>query len=266
MRKYWISLKNSFQSRLEYRGKLLSDAFVLLWGFAITFFLWRKLTSDYTNVGRYDFYGIVAYYLLGGIFRVFSTTETSKLFEIWVREGRLSDLLLKPFSPVTALFFNQVGSLFAALLLNLAIFVPPLFLIAGLRSSIFITLIKLLWVMIFIILYYIFGLFFYFLVGTLSFWTVSLSGIRNSVNQFLNIVKGHWIPLDLAPMAVQKILSFLPFQYAFFYPIKILTSNELAVSDHLRGVVVLIVSIVATVLIDRFLWFKGLRRYSAVGA
>jgi ABC-2 type transport system permease protein len=80
----------------------------------------------------------------------------------------------------------------------------------------------------------------------------------------LRILKGNWFPLDLAPMWFQNILSILPFQYSLFYPIKIITSY-IPIENHIKGILVLVFSIILLMVIIRYLWFKGIKRYDSVG-
>ena len=84
------------------------------------------------------------------------------------------------------------------------------------------------------------------------------------IMQIIGILRGSWFPLDLAPLVFQRIISFLPFYYVAFYPVKILTSVTTG-QENLRGIAILMVYIFLFGLGAAVLWKRGLKIYSAVG-
>ena len=98
----------------------------------------------------------------------------------------------------------------------------------------------------------------------LAFWLLEVSTIIFIVFAFEYIAGGHLFPLDILPPLVSKILFFTPFPYQLFFPVSIYigktTGNAL-----LHGLVVQAVWVLASYVLARFVWSRGLRKYSAVG-
>lgn len=264
MKKYFQVFKIAFMTVFEYRGEIISSFLIYLLGILFSFFLWLKLISDYTTIGPYDLNSIMTYYLLSGILLGFFNKRITQHFERWVNEGKLAQLLVKPVNVSIFLFFREFGQRIGIFLLSTTLFTIPIITIPGIRSTINLTLPTLLWLFIFSLLSNLFLYIFYLVLGNLAFWLINLDGVRNVTVNLLNILKGLWFPLDLAPQAFQNILSLLPFQYAMFYPIKILTSERSQV-ENIKGLLVLSVSIILMFILSRVLWKKGLKRFDSVG-
>lgn len=264
MKKYFQVFKVSLSNVFEYRTDIGSSFLMYLLGIGFSFFLWHALMKEHTNVGNYNLNSIMTYYLLTGIFIGFFNERTAKHFENWISEGSLAQVLIKPVKVATYLFSKELGQRMGIVLIGGLISILPILFFPSLRSVIDITLLKITIFAIFSILSNIFLFIFFWTIGVLSFWLISTRGIRNVTVNLFHILKGSWFPLDLAPQAFQNILSLLPFQYAMFYPIKILTS-DIPMNDHLKGITVLVISIILFAIIANLLWRKGIKSFSSVG-
>jgi ABC-2 type transport system permease protein len=81
---------------------------------------------------------------------------------------------------------------------------------------------------------------------------------------FESMLGGQIFPLDLMPPALFRIAQFLPFPYQMYFPAAILT-GRIALPEALRGLAVAAGWALALLALARFLWGRGLRRYTAVG-
>jgi ABC-2 type transport system permease protein len=70
--------------------------------------------------------------------------------------------------------------------------------------------------------------------------------------------------MPLMPDWVQEIARFLPFQWAFFFPIESLV-GDLSNAELVRGLFVQLLWILIGLAIFRVAWRFAIRRYSAVG-
>jgi ABC-2 type transport system permease protein len=264
VKKYVELLKISFLNIFEYRGEIVSDMIMSLLGIGATYFLWYKLIKDYTIIGDYNLSSIMAYFLLTGLFSGFFNLRIAKHLDKWVRDGSLASILMKPIKAFFYLFIKELGRMIGILIFVIVVFSTPFFFVPSLRSTIHLTLSNTLWIFVFSILSNIFNFVLAWTVGSLSFWIVSTGGIRNVLMNFIRIVRGSWFPLDLAPKAFGIFLSFLPFQYALYYPIKIILKGSV-MSENLRGVYVLLFSITILGILSMVLWKKGLKKFNSVG-
>jgi len=100
--------------------------------------------------------------------------------------------------------------------------------------------------------------------GMLCFWTTRGAAIFDLYMTTELLLSGRLVPLPLMPDWVQDIARFLPFQYAFFFPIESLV-GDLSNAELLRGLAAQLVWIVIGLAIFRLAWKHAIKRYSAVG-
>jgi ABC-2 type transport system permease protein len=100
--------------------------------------------------------------------------------------------------------------------------------------------------------------------GMLCFWTTRGAAIFDLYMMTELLLSGRLVPLPLMPDWVQDIARFLPFQWAFFFPIESLV-GELSNEELVRGLFVQLLWILIGLAIFRVAWRFAIRRYSAVG-
>jgi ABC-2 type transport system permease protein len=100
--------------------------------------------------------------------------------------------------------------------------------------------------------------------GMLCFWTTRGAAIFDLYMTSELLLSGRLVPLPLMPDWVQTITWFLPFQWAFYFPIETLVgdfSNE----ELLRGLGAQLLWILIGLAIFRIAWKHAIKRYAAVG-
>jgi ABC-2 type transport system permease protein len=100
--------------------------------------------------------------------------------------------------------------------------------------------------------------------GMLCFWTTRGAAIFDLYMTTELLLSGRLVPLPLMPDWVQDIARFLPFQYAFFFPIESLV-GDLSNAELLRGLAAQLLWILIGLAIFRLAWKHAIKRYSAVG-
>ena len=78
------------------------------------------------------------------------------------------------------------------------------------------------------------------------------------------LLSGRLVPMPLMPDWVQEISRFLPFQWAFYFPIESLV-GDMSNEELLRGLGAQLLWILIGLAIFRIAWRFAIRRYSAVG-
>jgi len=264
MKKYFYIFQTTIQTYLEYRAEIATKLLLALVGLGMTLFLWQTVMDENGAVGGYDFPKIVAYYLLITIFSSIQGKSVAKHLEKFVREGTLSALLLSPHSVFLNLLSREVAQILFQFAIAIVIFSSPFLLFQNIREKLITSPFTVGWMVVYIIFIISFNFVFNFFLGCWSFWVVRSSGIRNVIMQTIGILRGSWFPLDLAPVVFQKIVSFLPFYYVAFHPVKILTSVTTS-QENFRGIIILMVYTMVFGMGAAVLWKKGLKIYSAVG-
>ncbi len=264
MKKYFKIFFLSFQTFLEYRWELFSKYFVEMVGVFFMLFVWKAITDEYGNIGGYSFESFVVYYLLFGIFRNLKASDIWVTFDEWIRTGNLSIWLTKPMDAKMFAIFREISRVLMEMAVTLFVYVPIILLIPLFRHSIVISLETIIWVLLFSVLTFIFTSLFYLSIGLMAFWLKSTYGLGNIVQQTINILRGAWFPLDIAPLWFQNLVFALPFAYTLYTPIKIILGGGEKI-DYLKGIWVLIVTSLICFVIVKLMWKTGLKQYEAVG-
>jgi ABC-2 type transport system permease protein len=100
--------------------------------------------------------------------------------------------------------------------------------------------------------------------GMLCFWTTRGAAIFDLYMMTELLLSGRLVPLPLMPDWVQDIARFLPFQWAFYFPIESLV-GDLSNEQLVGGLFAQLLWILIGLAIFRVAWRFAIRRYSAVG-
>ena len=214
-------------------------------------------------VGGYDRTRFISYYLAALVVR-----NMTGMWFIWemdseLRLGSLSFRLLKPMDPIVHYLAYACSSKPLRLVILVPLTIAVFLVVPGLKWALD-PLSLLLFVaslagalLILFLMQYTIGLFGFWITRSLSvndFWFFTYS-----------LASGYLVPLDLFPPAVHDVLLFLPFRYTMSFPVEILT-GRLAWGMSLQGIAIQWVWVVGIYGLNRWVWRRGLRRYSAVGA
>ena len=100
--------------------------------------------------------------------------------------------------------------------------------------------------------------------GMLCFWTTRGAAIFDLWMTLELLLSGRLVPMPLMPDWVQEIARFLPFQWAFYFPIETLV-GDLSNAALVRGLLAQLLWILVGLAIFRVAWRSAIRHYSAVG-
>ena len=103
-----------------------------------------------------------------------------------------------------------------------------------------------------------------FCVESAAFWADQVWALSVMLQFITILLSGKWIPLDLFPAPLRTVLTFSPFPYLTFFPVKILM-GEVPASEVHTGFIVLSCWLAVIALLARFLYGRGLRQYTGVG-
>jgi len=100
--------------------------------------------------------------------------------------------------------------------------------------------------------------------GMLCFWTTRGAAVFDLWMAAELLLSGRLVPMPLMPDWVQEISRFLPFQWAFYFPIESLVGN-MSNTELVRGLAVQLLWILVGLAIFKVAWRYAIRRYSSVG-
>jgi ABC-2 type transport system permease protein len=243
---------------LEYRAELL------LWALSgtlpiILMGVWTKASqSGQFGLNPTDF---ARYFLTVFLVRQFNVVWVIWDFEKEVVEGRLSSRLLQPIDPVwhhvAAHLSERVARLpFALVLVGLFFFLyPQAIWLPSLGSVLLFAIVVALAFTLRFLMQYTFALF--------AFWTERASAIEQLSFLFYLFLSGYIAPLEVFPPTVREIAEWTPFPYLIHFPAAILIGLPV---DAWRSIGVMLGWSLLFFILNRWLWRKGLKQYSGMGA
>ena len=203
----------------------------------------------------------VRYFLAVFIVRQFSTVWVIWDFEREVVEGKLSFRLLQPLDPIWHHIASHVGERFArlpfsfGLVLLFFVLYPQSFWIPSIsRFLLFVVAIAFSFTLRFLI-QYTFAMF--------AFWLERVAAIEQFWSLLYLFLSGVIAPLELFPDAVRDFVLWTPFPYLIHFPAALLIGLPV---DAVKGFLAIFAWLIIFFFWNRWLWRRGLKRYSGMGA
>jgi ABC-2 type transport system permease protein len=182
-------------------------------------------------------------------------------FEKEVLEGKLSPKLLQPIDPGWHHVANHLGERVArmpfVLILSIFFFVlyPQAFWLPSIANLLLFILAAIMAFALRFIIQYTFAMF--------AFWTERAAALENLWLLFFLFLSGLIAPLDVFPENVRNIVMWTPFPYLINFPASILIGLPVNLT---RGFLSISGWFLIFLGVNRFLWHRGLKKYSGMGA
>jgi len=203
-----------------------------------------------------------AYYIVWTLVRNMNIVLTPYAWENYIQRGWLSMELLRPVHPLHAQIAYFAGWKFVAIVMWLpiaailaAVFQPEIntspwavaAFVVALWGGFFVRF-MMLW-----------------LLGMITFWTTRVSAIFELYFTMELLFSGRLVPLALLPPWAQQLAAYMPFKWAFGFPIELLL-GKYTQAQALYGLGAQVFWIALGAILVRLFWRTALRRFSAVGA
>jgi ABC-2 type transport system permease protein len=265
MKKYLHVINIGLQSNLAYRVNYLTRT---LFGFIPLFAmlsLWRTIYRGHPGgTSGFSEAQMMFYYLLVAVVDVLTAVnEDDWQIAADIREGNISQFLLKPVDYLwyrLSLFFAGRIAFIAVAAVPLAIFIfcfrqyvlQPASLTAALVVPFSLLLTALL------------QFFISYAMAMLAFWLLEISTFIFILFAFEYLASGHMFPLDILPPVVRDVLYLTPFPYQLYFPISIYLGKSAGV-EMWRGLGCQLLWVAAAYVFARWMWRRGIKKYSAFG-
>jgi ABC-2 type transport system permease protein len=261
LKKYLAMLRANWAGTLEYRASIfiymLSATSPL-----VSLAVWLSLATD-GPVGGYTTAGFVSYYLAVIFVRQMTGAWVQYQLDYEIRDGTLSPKLLRPINPIhDYLLVNSTDKIFRLPLVLIPVTLVVQ-LVAGVHYELnplsilcFVAAMALAWLLIF---------FSQFCIGLLSFWTSYTLAVGDLWFGIRMMLSGNLAPLDLFPAPIPQLSVYLPFRYTLSFPVEIIL-GQTGGEQLLLGFAIELFWLLVFIGLYRWMWLRGLRRYSAVGA
>ena len=243
---------------LEYRAEL----FIWLLSNSLPFILmgaWLKASEN----GSFGLTSLefIRYFLAVFIVRQFNIVWVIWDFEKELISGQLSHRLLQPIDPFWHHLLHHIAERWAripmlvVLVVLIFLLYPQSFWIPSLSTGLLTILIVAIAFLLRFLIQYTFAM--------LAFWTERASAIEQIWFLFYTFLSGIIAPLEVFPPLVRDIAMWTPFPYMVYFPSAILVGNSVNIW---QGIGVMAGWMGIAFLINRWLWRKGIKQYSGMGA
>ncbi|MFB2918649.1 ABC transporter permease [Aerosakkonema funiforme] len=258
VRKATVLLEVYYAHMVEYRAELvlwvLSGSLPL-----IMMGIWMQAAQG----GRFGLTPVefARYFLVVFFVRQFSVVWVIWDFEKEVVEGKLSPRLLQPLDPVWHHVASHISERFARLPFAIALMVlffilyPQAVWVPSLQSFLLcVPALAIAFILRFLI-QYTFAMF--------AFWIERASAIDQFWFLLYLFLSGMVAPLELFPPGVREVVLWTPFPYLIHFPAALLVGLPV---DVVKGFLTMLGWCLFFFVCNRWLWRRGLKRYSGMGA
>jgi ABC-2 type transport system permease protein len=266
IRKYFKIFRASLVERMAYRSDFLFGTVLRFLPMVTTILLWQAIYegAGKTELAGFRYRDMIAYLLLTNISRMFSSMPgLAGGVARDIRDGALKRYLIQPVDMIGYLLSYRVAHKVAYIVTS---FLPYalLFFICRRYFDGFPDALTMLAYAFSLVFAFLIGFYFEASVGMVGFWFLEVTSLLYIVMTLNFFISGHMLPLDLLPQPWSTILKLLPFQYMAYFPavvfLKKIQGWELVY--YLIGEVLWAI---AFMVLARYLYRRGLKRYSAFG-
>lgn len=269
MRKYLKILRISLVERLVYRADFFVTTFFRFLPLITTFLLWEAVygpDEPRREIAGFTRDNMIAYLLLVQISRMFSSMPgLSTGIARDIRDGNLKKYLLQPIDMLWYLLSYRGAHKIAYIATTALPYALLFFLFRDVFHSLPDPWTWLAYAVA-LLLAFVIGFFFEACIGIAGFWFMEVTSLMYIINVLNFFVSGQMFPLDLLEQypLVTQILHVLPFQYLAYFPAMVFLEKKQG-PELLEGLLIEFGWALGLILVSRWLYRLGLRRYSAYG-
>lgn len=266
--------RTALEERLAYRGDFALGTLMRFLPMITQIFLWWAIFDSIgggeagdSKVAGYTIQNVVAYYLLSMVARAFSSMPgLASLTAQQIREGEIKKYLIQPIDMISFLLLGRVAHKIAYYTVATLPFALVFFLCRDYFTGwpppdvlcvFFISL----------IFAFLLGYFLDLCIGLIGFWFLEVSSLL-FIYMLLNFfLSGHMFPLEMLeslPGPWATIVQFLPFKYLAYFPAAVFL-GRIPRDEIWQELGIEAIWLVAVIVLARFLYARGVRRYSGYG-
>ncbi|MBN2100574.1 ABC-2 family transporter protein [Candidatus Dojkabacteria bacterium] len=261
MKKYFEILK------IKINSTITEKEIILIWSFSSFIILLGSIafwtSSGTTQIGSYTNRSIPAYHIY--IFAVREIVQWLVFWEIYgdIRDGRISNVLLKPISYLRMKILGELGYHVVSAVIS-SIVITALVLLTYRSLDFDVSTSSLLLSVVAFPISIAVTFLLNFIIGCATFfWTESYF-----LEQLYWIITatfgGAYVPIALYPDKIATILGFSPFRYTYSFPAEI-AFRKLDNAGLVLGMTLGIIWVIVLYFLAKLIWKAGLKKYSAFG-
>ncbi|TNF01164.1 MAG: hypothetical protein EP326_05060 [Deltaproteobacteria bacterium] len=259
--KWWQTIKISWSNYTAYR----MNFFLQIIGPALVFFfvkynLWSSIYDGdaHMTIKGYNLDQMITYHIWSMIVGLVAQGMSALNLAEDIRMGRISSYLIYPidfweYHTAGFIAFETLQLFISALTITVIAvfgFLPDITFTSLIFGFTYCVYVSLFW---FILQY---------LTGIIGFWLEETWILRVILSILTAFLSGAIIPLELYPEWLVTLLNYTPFPYLTFYPIKMFMGE---IGFFPKGYLMLGAWMVILLFLNKWIWKKGIRMYTAAG-
>jgi len=274
IRTWWTILRISLEERLVYRGDFMLGTLMRFLPFVTQIFLWTAVIGAVpgNSIAGYTRDDMIAYYLLTNVSRAFSSMPgLASGISRSILDGSIKKYLIQPVDMVGFLLITRVAHKLVYYTVAAIPFALVFFLCRGFFETGWPAPAVLAAFLASLIMTFVLGFFLEACIGMIGFWFLevnSLLFVYMLVNYFLS---GQMFPLEFldkimlfGTISLGDAIRFVPLQYLAYFPCAVFL-GKITGAALVRGLLIELAWVVFFVFLSRWLFNRGVRRYSAFG-
>jgi ABC-2 type transport system permease protein len=264
VKKYIALLKSNLSTSISYRADLVGTLIIELLSVSSAIILWFAIFRTNEQVGGYSLEQIVLYYILVPFVGFFTNVNVSRNLAQSIRQGDLSNQLLKPYKVWLGSLMEAVSKKIMYVFITFPLYGLLMYILSrkGLLSTHLFNLNNVLMGFSIVILGFLLNFVFDLFVSWLAFWFHDVWSFKHFKRILFSILGGISFPFDLLPVKVRALFDLLPFRFFYYTPISLLLGKS---TFTLRDALVLAFWGLFFVFLSSIFWRKGIKRYEAYG-
>ncbi len=269
LKKYGKILRISLVERMVYRADFMVSTVFRFLPLVTTLLLWQAVYEEAektgtTSLSGYTRHQMIAYLLLVQISRMFSSMPgLAAGIARDIRDGSLKKYLLQPINMIAYLLSYRAAHKMTYILTTSLPYAVLFFLCRDSFAG-WPDLATWLAYLAALLLGFLLGFFFEAMIGMVGFWFLEVTSFLYVINTLNFFVSGQMFPLELLPTGWVLVLKALPFQYLAYFPATVFL-GKVEGADLVYGLLFELAWVVTFLIVARWLYKLGLRRYSAYG-
>jgi len=226
--------------------------------------VWTSIANAQGSVKGLTANDFIVYYLTMLVVDQVTSETVFYNFGWKIQEGTLSAELIRPVHPILT---NALVNTLAFKALTTLVLIPIWITLSLLFKPTFdsVSLTNLLLTIPALIIGFIVNFLITSAITCIAFWTQRVWSLYRLYGIPVALFSGQFVPLKLMPKVIEDIAVYSPFPLFRYFPTQLIL-GKLTPDEIVRGYVVGFVWIVIAYLLLRFIWKRGLKQFSAVGA
>jgi ABC-2 type transport system permease protein len=263
LKAYRAYFRKTFAVQLQYRASLAIWLIGSILEPTIYLVVWSTVAqASGGSVGGFTAGDFAAYYIVMMFVDHLTFTWIMWEYDYRIRMGQLSTMLLRPIHPI----HEDIADNLTYKVLTLIVLLP----VAGLLIWLFQpTLDTNLWAVAAFVPALLLSFLVRFLLGwslaMIAFWTTRISALNGSFFVVELFLSGRIAPLDVLPAGLRTVAGFLPFRWNLSFPVELML-GRLTPQETMIGLGMQLLWLGISLLLMRFIWRAGVRKYAAFGS